>query len=111
MKAVFFVLNNADLLSPLLKELNKREIKGGTIFDSNGMGRELAKQDDFQIFGTLRALLNPSLSPTKTLLFILNEEKIPVLVEAIESVVGSLDKPNSGILFAMPVDFIKGLKL
>lgn len=112
MKAVFFVLNNADLLSRLLAKLSDNGIKGGTIIDSNGMGRELAQADEFKAnFGSLRALLNPALKNTKTLIFVVAEEKLALLTEVIESVVGNLDQPGTGILFALPIDFIKGLKL
>ncbi len=110
MKAVFFVLNNAELLTPLLSALSKRNISGGTIFDSNGMARELAKNEDFQLVGILRALLNPNLKSTKTLFFIMEAERIKILEEAIEEVVGDLSKPNSGILFSIPLDYVKGLK-
>ena len=29
--------------------------------------------------------------------------------ECIEKVIGNLDKPDTGIIFTMPVDFVKGL--
>lgn len=113
MKLLVFVLNDADLLSPLLKEFNATGVRGCTIFDSNGMGRELLrKQDDFGImFGSLRALLKPDLKNTKTLWLVLDESRIDGVVASIEKVVGSLDNPGSGILFTLPLDFVKGLKL
>lgn len=112
MKALMFVLNNADLLPAVLEQFNSNGIRGCTIFDSNGMGRELAKRDDFQImFGSLRYLLRPELEKTKTLFLILQEEKIPCVVSAIERVVGDLSQPGTGIVFTFPLDFVKGIKL
>ncbi len=111
MKAVFFVLNDSTLLPKLLKELNSLNINGGTIFQSNGMGRELAKDGDYKITGFLRSLLNPELTSTNTLLFVLEEERIPTLLTGIKNVVGDLSKPNTGILFSIPVDFVEGLKI
>ncbi|MCL2521408.1 MAG: hypothetical protein FWE36_00950 [Erysipelotrichales bacterium] len=110
MRAVFFVLPNAGLLKPLLNELNKRGISGGTIFNSNGMGHELTKQDETQIYGTLKALLNPELKENKTLLFVLDDDKMEILIDVIEDIVGDLDEPNSGFLFSFPVNYVKGYR-
>lgn len=111
MKAVFYVLNQVDLLGKLLNEISDSNINGGTILESSGMGRELAKDQDFPMFGMLRAILNPELKSTKTLVFVLEEDKVEILEKAIERVVGSLEKPNSGILFSLPIDYVKGLKV
>lgn len=111
MKVVFFVLNDANKLNQLLNELNNLNIHGGTIFDTSGMGRELSKSEDFPLFGTLRYLLNPGLKTTKTLLFVIEEKKIPTLIEGIENVVGNLEGPGTGILFSFPLDYVKGIKL
>lgn len=113
MKVLMFVLNDADLLQPLLSEFNQIGVRGCTIFDTGGMGRELVKKPDvFNImFGSLRNMLNPDLKPTKTLMLILDDSKVAGVVEAIERVVGNLDLPGSGILYTFTPDFVKGLKL
>lgn len=115
-KALFYVLNNADKLHDLLDELRDAGIRGGTIFDSNGMGRELARHGDSinsfnAMTGSLRSLIKPELKDTKTIMFVLDEEKIEEVIAVIEKVVGSLDEPGTGVAFAFPIDFIKGLKL
>ncbi len=110
MRAVFYVLNDSTLLNKLIKELNSLGIRGGTIFNTNGMGRELAKDGDYKITGFLRSLLTPELETTNTLLFVVDEEKISTLIKGIENVVGDLNEPNTGIVFSIPIDFVKGLK-
>ncbi len=110
MKAVFYVLNDSTLLMPLLKELNSLGISGSTIFQTNGMARELAKDNEYKITGFLRNFLNPELKPENTLLFIIDEEKIQTLKKGITNVVGDLSKPNTGILFGFTLDFVEGLK-
>lgn len=117
MELLMFVLNDIDLLSPLLKEFNSIGIKGCTILDSNGMGRELMKNqndqnDEFNImFGTLRKLLKPDLKNTKTLMLVLDKSKIESVVSSIEKIVGNLDEPGTGILVTFPLSFVKGIKL
>ena len=108
MRAVFYILSNAGLLKPLLNELNKQGISGATIFNSNGMGSELTNQDETQIYGTLKALLNPELKEHKTLLFVFEDEKMEILIDVIEEIVGDIDEPNSGFLFSFPVNYVKG---
>ena len=111
MKAVFFILTKVELLDKLLKELSEKGVKGGTILESNGMARELLAHDEESIFGSLRALLNPDYTTTKTLMFVIKDENVHLIVEAIEDVVGDLNIQDTGIVFSLPVDFIKGLKL
>lgn len=111
MKAVFFVLNDTTKLTNLLKELSSLGIHGSTIFQTNGMGRELAKNGDFMITGLLRAMLTPELTTTSTLLFIVEEKDIPTIKKGIYNIVGELSKPNSGILFIMPLEYVEGLKI
>lgn len=110
MRAIFFVLKNPDLLKPLLKELKDKEITGGTILQSTGMAKEMAETSEFALFGTLRSILAEEYNATKTLVFIANEKKEKDILEAIKNVVGDLDQPNTGIVFALPVDYTVGLK-
>ncbi|MCL2555946.1 MAG: P-II family nitrogen regulator [Firmicutes bacterium] len=112
MKALIFILNDADLLQPLLDELKNAGVRGCTIFDTSGMGRELAYKtpDAFSmIFGAGKKSMQQSSS--KTLMMVVSEEKIPSILDAIERIVGSLDEPGSGIAFTYSLDMVKGLKL
>jgi len=113
MKALYFILNDADLLDPLLDELREKAgIKGCTIFDTSGMGRQLAFKvpDAFSmIFSVKKKTVTHTSS--KTLLMVLDDSKISPVIDVIESVVGSLDEPGSGILFTYSLDMVKGIKL
>lgn len=110
MKLVMYVLIKVELLQLLLTKLADEKISGATIIDSSGMGRELAESDEFSIFGSLRSLFNNNNRQTKTLLFVAKEEQVETIAKIIESVVGSLDAPNSGIFFSLPLDSVKGYK-
>jgi nitrogen regulatory protein PII len=110
MKLLVFVLSDVEKLQPLLKKFKDDDIPGATIFDSTGMGRELVDHDEFSIFGSMRNLISHNNQHTKTLLLVVDDADVEKITHDIETVVGSLDQPDSGILFTLPIDFVKGLK-
>lgn len=109
MKTLVLILNKVDLLDKLLNSLSDNGITGGTILNSTGMAKSLAKDETSGIFGSLRLFLDPNRKESKTLLFVQNEETILKTIKIIKSIV-DLSKPDSGIIFTMPIDFVEGLK-
>ncbi len=110
MKLVVYVLIKTELLQLLLSRLADEKISGATIIDSTGMGRELAEADEFSIFGSLRSLFSNNNRQTKTLLLVAQDEQVSQITKIIEGVVGSLEGPDSGIIFSLPIDSVKGYK-
>lgn len=109
MKLLVLVLNQVSALEPLLERFSKDGIRGATILNSNGMARALSERGGNAFLGSLRAVLSPDDTENRTLFAVLPEEQIAVALAAIEHVVGDLTKPNTGILFTVPVDFTKGI--
>lgn len=109
MKAIFFILGNKEKLNPLLTELKESGVTGGTIIPSKGMASEMANSD-FALFGTLRQLLSLEHKETTTLLFIANEDNEQKILDAIDKIVGPLTKPDTGVVFAVPLEYAKGIK-
>lgn len=110
MKLVVYVLVKPDSLQTLLAALTKANIKGGTILSSTGMGRELMLSDENIIFGSLRKILTNNARETKTLFFVADDPQVAIITQVIEKVIGKLEGPDSGILFSLPIDFVKGYK-
>jgi len=111
MKLLVFVLNDIKKQDKFITLLKERGIPGATLINSSGMGRFLAEHnEDREIFGTLRLLFDAPRSESRTFLMALEEDQISVVLEIIEEVVGDLSHPNSGIVFTLPIDFIKGYK-
>jgi nitrogen regulatory protein PII len=110
MKLLILILNRVEALDQLLEHFSKAGIKGGTVIDSTGMARELLKNEDFNFFGSLRTIIDPERTRNKTLLFALHEEQIKTALDLINDVVGDLSDPDSGIVFTLPIDYIRGLK-
>lgn len=65
--------------------------------------------DDDHLFGSWRRFLDPDRKESKTIYMVLEDEKISEVIEIIESVIGSLNKPDAGIVFTIPVDYVKGI--
>lgn len=107
MELLFFVMNNVEKLDQLLKDFSNENKFRATIIDSTGMARLLADHD--YLFGSLRALLNNSQVTSKTIFMVLDHEDIDHAVQIIERNVGDLDEPNTGVVFTVPVSYVKGI--
>lgn len=111
MKLLYLILNKTEKLDETLEALAEAGIKGATIFHSTGMARELSNYGEASFLGSLRAILDPDREENKTIIMVIKEEMVDVAVKTIESVVGDLSNPDTGIIFTVPVDFIKGVNL
>ena len=98
-----------EALEPLLTSFADHGIGGATILNSTGMARALHAYDDDSIFGSLRAILDPEREANKTIMTVLKDEQVDEALAAIEETVGDLSKPDTGIVFTVPVGFIKGM--
>ena len=115
MKMLIFVLNDIGKLDELLIELSKRGLRGATIINSIGMARSIYKSKSSNtyesiIINSLKALLESSSSDeNKTIFTIVDEIQEKMFYEVVEKIVGPLSKENSGIIFTVPVDSVRGL--
>ncbi len=110
MKLVVFVLNNTNLLDEFLHDLNDHNIHGATIISSTGMARKLIENDDMKFIGSLKTLFDNPRVESNVILMALPDELVNVAYEAIERVAGDLTKPNTGIVFTLPIETVKGYK-
>lgn len=113
MKLLIFILNKTEKLDRLLKELANAHLTGATVFNSSGMASQLSKNNDetlSNIFGSLRHLLKDNQKENKTIMMVVKEDRIADIERIINEVVGNITEPNTGILFTVPIDFIRGYK-
>ena len=87
MQMFVLVLNREEFLEPLLEEMLKQNIGGATILESTGMMRVLDGDHNIDDL----------------------PEQIPQMIEIINKVTGGLDKPDTGICFALPTTFVEGV--
>ena len=111
MQVLTLVLNRTECLEELLEALLKSGIHGGTVLDSTGMMRVIDQSgDDLPMFSAMRQLFDPARRVSKTLLMVLRDEEVPAAREVINRVTGGLDRPDTGVLFAVPALFVEGMK-
>ncbi|MCK4551929.1 MAG: hypothetical protein KAU02_03355 [Tenericutes bacterium] len=110
MKLVIYVMNKIELLDEFLRELKSNKINGATILKSTGMVRKLIQSNDMQFIGSLKALFDNPRKESYVILLALPKEQVETVFKIIDSVCGSLEEPNSGIAFTLPIEDIKGFK-
>lgn len=111
---VILVINDPGKVDDLIEVWARTGVAGLTLFDSSGLsqhehGRLL--RDDLPLFPSLRALMRSEETASRTLFSVVPDDfDVDRLIEAAESVLGSLDGEHSGILFVVPVTRVVGLK-
>ncbi|MBQ7889712.1 MAG: hypothetical protein IJ356_08115 [Erysipelotrichaceae bacterium] len=109
MQILFFILKQTHLLNDILHELAEAGVRGGTILDAKGMGESLANMEDIPMFGALRQLLSSEeKEQVKLLMCVAEDSEIVPIANTIKKVV-DLSKPNTGIIFSLPVYYCEGL--
>jgi len=111
MQMLIFVLNNINYLEEIMNEFTKSGIKGATVIDSTGMAKVLNhfSSDEVPIFGSLKMLMNEKRPFNKTIFTVIKDSQVQTAVGAIERIVGDLSKPDVGIVFTIPVNFVEGI--
>lgn len=109
MKLLIIILNKIECLEELLEEFTQNNISGATIIESKGMLQELSEHDDFRFIGSLRSLFNPEHTENKTILMVTKDETVKQISDITNKVTGGLDKPDTGILFTVPIDYLEGM--
>lgn len=107
-----YITNRVATVSPILQKMAERGIHGATMVDCEGMLQTLAADsiEPPPFFGSLRKFINPDHEPGKMLFAVLREEQIGVAKSCIHDVCGSLDRPNAGIMFTVPVTSVEGVE-
>ncbi|MCI8402982.1 MAG: hypothetical protein HFI38_12985 [Lachnospiraceae bacterium] len=102
------VLNKVELLDKLLSALNNAGIRGATVLHSIGMAHELADLEDSYVIGSLRAMFTSGHRENRTIFMVIDSAHITDATQVIDDVI-DLQKPDTGILFALPVLFAAGI--
>ncbi len=112
MKLMVLILNKLEALEYLLEGLSAAGIGGATIIDSSGLVMTLSKMESSFISSSIRALFtgNGADEDNKTIISVIKDDQLDIARRVVYSTVGDLSKPNTGILFTIPIDFVEGTK-
>lgn len=109
-KLIVLVVDDPAKVSDVLEAWGRQGIKGVTILDSSGMGRQVFRGVGLPLFPSVRSVLRSSEEHHRTLLAVVHDDfDVRALVGVTESITGHLDDPNTGILFVVPVTEAYGL--
>ena len=109
MKLVVFVLNKEEFLEDIASAFIEADITRATILDSEGIVEFLSYQ--VPLFADLKSFMKGDRPYNKTIFSVVDDEKkIKNLEKLIEEICGDLSEADNGILFTIPVDYVKGLK-
>ncbi len=107
------VLTHKESMNQVIKAFAENDIHGSTIIDSMGMAAVINNEDyeDLPMFGILRHIMDDDDEKEKnyTVFTVLNDEDLEKAKKIVKEVCGNLNKPNSGIMFTLPVDFVEGV--
>jgi nitrogen regulatory protein PII len=109
MNLLVCVINEPRKVDDILQAFLEIGVTGATVIDSYGMGATLI--EDIPIFAGFRSLLAGSSKYNKTVFSVIKDpDMVEKAVTAVEKVCGDLDSPSTGIMFTIPIDFVKGLQ-
>lgn len=104
------ILHNLDVLPELLEAWKEAGIPGVTLLPSTG-GFQAAKQFQRSGLAGLAKLFEQTTPHQRMLISLIDSpDTLAVAISEAERVVGGFDRPNSGILFTMPVGQALGLQ-
>ena len=109
MRLLVCVINEPRKIDDILQAFLEIGVTGATVIDTYGMGSLLV--EDIPIFAGFRGLLSASGKYNKTIFSVIRDDAtLERAVAAVEEICGDLDSPATGIMFTLPVDFVKGLQ-
>lgn len=110
MENIIFILNDVELLNEVLREWERIGIRGVTVMKSTGLGRlgDALYRDDAPLFPSLDELLEHDLTHHVTLMSVVESSLVDRVIEVTQQITGPLDRPNTGILFTMPINRVVG---
>ena len=113
MKLFVLITNQSQSVPSILKELVNHGINGATMVDCEGMLQTLSYStvDPPPIFGSLRQFLNPDHAGGKLMLVVIRDDQVDTVRTVIRSILGSLERPNTGIEFTVPIFDVEGVTI
>lgn len=109
MELLVTILEGNENIEEIMLEFSELGIKGSTIIDSLGMANILSECEEFNLFSSLKLLMNDGRAEKKTILTVLKSDMVDVAIEAIKKVVKDIESPGGGIIFTVPVGRVVGI--
>lgn len=112
MQLLVYITNQADKMPHVLSGLMDKGVSGATVVNCEGMLHMLAASSQVEtpaLFGKVRSLFNDNEEQGKMMLAVMPDELIADAKQVIQSICGDFTKPNTGIVFSLPVMHFEGV--
>jgi hypothetical protein len=111
MYMLMFVLDDLEHLDLVLEAWESIGVSGVTMVESTGIiRRRRAQQVGTTFMAGINRLMSGDQTTHQTLFAIVqNEEMVKKCREAVEDIVGDLNEPNTGVMAAWPLAYVKGV--
>ena len=110
---IVLVVDDAGKVTEVLNAWLEVGVPGATMLDSAGLGREFGKygaRSDLPFMPSLESLLRVREENSRTLFTVVPDGfDVDKLIASTEAITGSLDDPDTGVLFTLPVTRARGL--
>lgn len=104
---VMLIIDEIDRCPDVFEAWESVGIKGITILESTGLGRirqMFGYRDDMPIMPSLSKLMQSREEHHRTIFTVTrSEEKVDQLIDVTQRILGSLEQPNKGVIFVLPV--------
>ena len=106
------ILKQTQPLSDIIAGFAKTGITGSTVLSATGMGRVLMQaKAASQLSGQINKVITDLESPNNLMLTVIKDkETLDKAIEIVKSFCGDLAEPGKGILFALPLEVVEGLR-
>ncbi len=106
MRLLIAIIYNPANVFYILDEFYQEGIKGSTVLDSMGMAHIMAHHVPF--FSKFAEEGHEPGQNKTIFVLIQSDEELKKVIGAIERIVGDLEKPDTGVVMTVPVEFCKG---
>jgi len=107
MQLLVAIINDPEKLDEVLSGFIELGITGATILSSEGMGALLSH--DIPIFAGLKTLINRSRPQNRTILSVIEDDRVEPAMALLQEVCGDLSVPATGIAFTISLGLVVGL--
>lgn len=103
------IVNNTAKVNEIVGHFAEIGVTGATVIESHGTAEIVAEQ--VPVFAGFRQLLQANREANRTILSVMHDlETLERAMEVVTEACGDLSQPSTGIMFAVPVSHVKGLK-
>jgi len=100
------VINRPEAVEDVIAAFIEIGVTGCTIVDSKGMGKIIAQ--DIPIFSGFKNMFSGARESNVTIFSVMDSGLVDEAIKIIEEIYVSFSEPDSGIVFTLPVNRVKG---